>query len=1771
MESIESMKLFAQSVIKHLSWQIDPYAKEEEHAGKLLFMMPAVPAPVVVEVGTLLTGLCAKFETLTPPLIKTAAELCREWEESNSLLDREAMSLIEKNDWRDNRGNLTSYRNAATSDPGKVLVILLIGVDRVTDSSSLADFHQCDVPTIWRMELKRSCGQWSSAVLEANEISFEDETLVHFDKVLIPLIKRGLVDVFQVSTLLETLDLSTSQIGPDAEKALLGSLNRFGLPLFIRYRFSTRPGFGVYIDDAINFFNYDAFLEDRSQRKALTTIDKFLQNENLGDLFDDSERGDFDSDEAFVQGVRHYVATRDKQTQKRLLGCDFVTIRDRILKYRVRADPRPRKESVKKLMGGPVEVILTGLWTTLAEFKKAAGEQGSLAYEALTKIHIRSQLFKHDCEEGDSAQDRTLAARSYLERLMGGIDSFLEEWIDPAILCGESRDRKVNSELVGPDLSCQPARTGEPYLQFSVSIEGDGLKNEVTKHFALRLPDIEHYRIAEELIHWAAPRLKNIEDYCLPVFLFPYHEELMLAKDDEEVRRVLRQCVQDEEADLFNLLEASQLDASDSLLPPIQRLAFEYDVFIQCANRHGLHRALLGDEWKGLRRAYTSACDTYLHDPTCKDSSMAAMLFRAFFAVQRHPAAERDRWVWEAYERSAVITILHPALLEMLQAHIQYLVTCFNTVAGRELRKPGPRAFRPIIWQSYVDLAAIDTPICGLLKDRNKLLDTDVRGEGLVHRIGDAGGEEASLTTRLLLRYDSIEEEDVSDSELFRESRDSMLMCRILEHYRKLHPHVDDGMSIAVFQNHDIQPVISAIDRFLSMLWSRRSDQNRSYTLAVTFFTESSDDSSIARWINQWRERWEASENQPSLAHYRQTRLSVAHRIVSQQGYYRQFRELITKGLEVDIAMLCDFIGAGSKGNDFELVEPYDVRSRTLKFPILERPFCSLRDPGRQLHRARILSNRQFSVTTRHSELMARLSRRGAGPNDHHVVLGFGDYTPWQGVVDSLHHRAGWVVCIDPNIDERLIAQKGDESGEAREIIGFGSGVGAHGESNYTISTEQFQLGDVLQRLTASIGEVYESWNADVCRLVAKSVLDEVRRLSGLSLVRATGLGEYIRDFMAYALTRKMLCADGEILCDYFVSLDAYQHWFDSAETNTRPDLLWVVAHVGEDKRIHLDLRLIECKLAKQSDLYLDKAQQQLENGLRHLVSVFMPRDEHDTTEDLRPDQRYWWLQLYRLIASTAEIKMKDQVRVLSALERLTEGDYAVEWHAAALTFWTDDPSSELSQTDVWAYFDREQEMGISIFSCGTEFVRRLCSREVDVALPWDKRKLRFDAIFSGKADSRELDWGKHGADEMSDNGSTVVPRSVSPINDLPEKAQSKKGASDRGNLVTSKTNDEKYERILLGKSKRGSRKVYWEFGHSDLSNRHLLIFGASGMGKTYAIQCILCELAKAGQNSLIIDYTNGFLPNQLEPEMKTMLKPNQHVIRQSPLPINPFRLQTMDLGGIVLPETETTAAKRITSIFQKVYELGEQQFSVLFDAIANGLQMQGARMSLEALMDILEGFLTDETKNKGATQTTLSKIRPFVMDNPFRPGADALDWERIFTDKSTHCHIFQLAGLDLHTWRLTTEFTLWDFYAFLQGSGSKDDAKVVVLDEVQNLDHREGSPLSKYLREGRKFGVALILATQILSNLAKDERDRLFNAAHKLFFRPADTEIRTFAEIASISTGDKTDVWMKQLASLEKGECYSLGPSLNKAADKLEVKPFRIDVLPLSERITGD
>ena len=366
--------------------------------------------------------------------------------------------------------------------------------------------------------------------------------------------------------------------------------------------------------------------------------------------------------------------------------------------------------------------------------------------------------------------------------------------------------------------------------------------------------------------------------------------------------------------------------------------------------------------------------------------------------------------------------------------------------------------------------------------------------------------------------------------------------------------------------------------------------------------------------------------------------------------------------------------------------------------------------------------------------------------------------------------------------------------------------------------------------------------------------------------------------------------------------------------------------------------------------------------------------------------------------------------------------------------------------------------------------------------------------------------------------------------------------------------------RILFGREALTQQPVYWEFNHEKLPNRHLLIFGRSGQGKTYCIQGILQELAKANGHSMVVDYTTGFLPDHLEPEFQEAVHPKTHLVAHTPLAINPFRKQTQHIEGIELADKPHLVAGRVASVFNSVYStIGEQQLATLNNVIENGVQCFGEDYTFPQLL----AHLSEEGKTG---ESLANKLSTMVKSNLFDTRA-AGGWEAIYNSADCHSHIIQLASIPSDVQRLATEFILWDLYAHACSTGSKHNPLPVVLDEVQNLDHRLDSPLGKMLTEGRKYGLSLILATQTLSNLAKDEQDRLFQAAHKLFFAPAETEIKKYAEILEMTVqGHKKQHWIEQLSKLKKGQCLSVGQHLNQYGE-LELSVKKINISSLEER----
>ncbi len=1745
--------------MKYIKDTIVKYIVEQSTGGRgtYRFVLPSYPAEILFAIGK---DLDEEFKRIVDSRISfvygVACRLGKQWVESGNASEERSFAEICSRGWYNEGDNLTSLRNILKKPEEDCLVVLLAGYDHIDDRASLQDFFHLDQEAIWSICLKRNFQEWVVNALQQYVNPEDSESdMLKIASVFKNLYDYGLADLLDISKYLEEMDFSVALSIGDAYKLILNNLVPFGLPCMIGLsRRYTRKGFHRYIIPAQELFNYSLFLDESSRKKYKDRIEKYI-DESIDEQLDQEILGEFESQKVLIDTLVDYIDNRTTESADRLKKADFVYIHDRIMRFKTSGVSSPRRNA-QKLTGLPPEIFLRALWITLGVLKKEM-KRSFFISEDLTRITLKGLEFRHDFDaevDDNETLDDNEMAQVFLCKILGGIDHYLENQIRLQLGGKENpKDVVLNSHLCPEKINgsssfkFRKSRIAEPRFKFEVRIHLQD-NRMFTHQFYWSLPQHHQSRLLVDFYDWAFRGYIEMGN-ALPVFSVPYIKEIFMSRDEEELNRLVGTALQSKKCIMHDLLDPVGRDEAgmaESKNLAVNNLSLKYQRFLSEFQKMGFFSAL-DNYYDELRKAYCSTFKKYLSSSAT--SNFGALLMKAFLIISSKSRQDIGSWAWQEYIDAAVVTPLHPSVLEMIHHQHGYLCDSFCYYANKAIKESGVDAFSLRRWERVADHSKMQWPIFGILVNADKVLNTNMRSYNYLHLIGESSEEASFVTSRLLMQYEDQDDEEITQTDLFRETQSSLLIKQVLMDYKSLYFFADDGISIGSYCGKEIQPIIAGIDSYLKNVLTDSNRGEREYSLRLTIFSDSRDDSSILRWINAWKERWQVVELSSGKQHYKNCRISISYRVVSREDHANQFIRLL-QDASLDVMVFSDFIESGS--SDFELLEQdLDMPDDYRKFPILEKVCCKVIGGGKERKRERILSNPRFRLGSLHSEVMAHLKKGSQEPNRRHAVLSKNDYQPWVGLVDEAHNSSAWVVCIDPSIDEQQLQWSRNETAYQREIIGFGTGVGSHGENNFTISTEHFSMADIERKISEQISNLLGPWEKEEYDRIAENLLQHAGDVAGLSLVKATGPERYVRELIANAMVRKLLPRDETIFCDEIISLDAFMHWFGHSTEMMRPDLLRLRAKII-DGYFQIKAQIIECKLAQESEGFLEKARQQIESGLRQLLYCFKPREgkePFDIDKKLRPDQRYWWMQLHRLIASKGQTDNLQYKDTLLALERLSEGFFNITWQAAAVAFWNDSESSVMSSDPLWDFNFENQNLVISVANAGKEFIKEACLKGVAGEIFSSDSKI----VFNGPSVKQTIDieeeedvsgYVKNGDDDNSDNNQIENQKKY---------------------VIIEKTIP---ARIPLGGGTAGGREIYWEFGHPELNNRHILVFGASGTGKTYTIQALLLELSKSGQNSLIVDYTNGFTGNQLEKVLVDRLNPKQHIIHQEPLAVNPFRQQVDFVDDMALPENPASTAQRVSGVFSEVYQLGDQQKSALYSAIRTGIVRYGNDLDLNKLIDLLENIREGGGPTGNSADRVISKIVPFVDMNTFGK-EDAESWEHIFKDDVSRCHVIQLAGFMKDASRLITEFSLIDLYWYYRGKGSKDNPRVIVLDEIQNLDHRLESPLGQFLTEGRKFGISLILATQTLSNLDKDERDRLFQASHKLFFKPADTEIRTYAQILGDATRLKSEVWVDRLTTLKRGECYSLGPALNIATGNLEAsKYFRIKIKSLEERI---
>lgn len=312
---------------------------------------------------------------------------------------------------------------------------------------------------------------------------------------------------------------------------------------------------------------------------------------------------------------------------------------------------------------------------------------------------------------------------------------------------------------------------------------------------------------------------------------------------------------------------------------------------------------------------------------------------------------------------------------------------------------------------------------------------------------------------------------------------------------------------------------------------------------------------------------------------------------------------------------------------------------------------------------------------------------------------------------------------------------------------------------------------------------------------------------------------------------------------------------------------------------------------------------------------------------------------------------------------------------------------------------------------------------------------------------------------------------------------------------------------------------IYWNPQDAGaVTNPHLMIMGESGTGKTYAVQCLVAELAQRKVPSILFDYGQSFELQSLDAAFKKFAGIREHLIGEEGLPINPLQIFATDTQG------PKSVATRVSDVFDVAFHLGDIQRKVVIDAILSAFEKAGISETkpswtkdlptLLALQNVLEEMSGNKEypQYKNAAGVA-ARLMTFFMLTSFRSDSEKWSWDSLLKDSKHKVHVLQFRGLEGKTQRVLVELLLWHLFFYLKSTGQSPLRLYCVLDEAHHLSFREGGPVDSLLREARKFGLGVMFASQQPEDFSPPAYS---NTASKLVFQTSDPTLKVSKRLAT-------------------------------------------------------
>lgn len=709
-----------------------------------------------------------------------------------------------------------------------------------------------------------------------------------------------------------------------------------------------------------------------------------------------------------------------------------------------------------------------------------------------------------------------------------------------------------------------------------------------------------------------------------------------------------------------------------------------------------------------------------------------------------------------------------------------------------------------------------------------------------------------------------------------------------------------------------------------------------------------------------------------------------------------------------------------------------------------------------------------------------------------------------------LHERSDWVLTLDRFVGLNFYESGPFRQGTTNYILDYAPDFIEGMSHRLTVTTShRAEVSSILKHAMSDLG-------LDALDGSATQILEDLMTVSGRLILRLQSSEGFARESVSLAALVANLRGQDKLDGAIIVPVDSHQEIFGrnapGNETGRRCDML--IVRVSQRK---FSIQCVEVKSRRSAALpteLADTIADQLESTRDLLEQRYFSSDPPRIDAALQRAQLAGLLHYYADRAVTNGLIAGDKAASTHKhIDSLVEGGVDVEismrGYVISLTGAEGIPAEHRGIPITVLTASDLGKLGLTVspsIPVPDEIVRdqdHSSTGEKSQSASRTGGSNRSDSADAGNGDDEEAK--PDPTDESEQPGVDSEPEAEPQLTTK----KKEKAAAVEGN-VSQKRMGARDVVVAVGKDNAGA-DVTWK--PSTKGSPHAFIVGIPGQGKSVTTRRLIRELADHGLPSLVIDFHGDMAANP---------PANAEVLRaEAGLPFTPFETLSSDE-----PARVNQAAWELAEVIQFVGSMGEIQRSNVYKALQEAYKIAINEGRAPTLTEFAAALEEVESRARGA-RNARERVRPLTDFGLFDEGSS-----RSFNPRNSGM-VVDLSKLMLEEVQIAaTSFLLRQVYRDMFSWPQDGTLKLaIVLDEAHRVANDVTLP--KLMKEGRKYGVVVVVASQGLSDF---HRDVLGNAGMKIVFRTNHPESKSVARYLRGRAGQDLSV---EIEKLGVGQAY--------------------------------